>query len=246
MMMRIVALGIAWLVASGAAQAQTTITIEPDDYTGDISAVPGARLFTWRGTNSGPVYRRVLSVEAGSWAPTGSRVFGHDVTYQGEMSYHWDNLASWGGAWRCYQFAECSLFKVFGVRFYTPARTVKLLTTVRGEQAQDPVELWAFDTNGQRILQCRLNGITNEVLQTGVLPPPRYDNMPFTLRAPTCGAVVEVKNCRPYPNAPPGDCDYVVEMRVQRQAADIGFVWFGGTLLGNSHANVDTLTYTVP
>jgi hypothetical protein len=84
------------------------------------------------------------------------------------------------------------------------------------------------------------------VLQSGVLPPPTYYNVVQPVIGDTCGMVVEKKNCTPYPNAPPGDCDYVVEMRVQRKAADIGFVWFGGTLWDNSHANVDTLTYVVP
>ena len=42
-------------------------------------------------------------------------------------------------------------FKVFGVYFGSPARSVTIQTTIRGEQGLDPVELWAFDTNGDRV-----------------------------------------------------------------------------------------------
>jgi hypothetical protein len=242
---RIIALAIAWLFAGGAART-VTVTIEPDDYTGNISEIAhDVRLFTYRGvTGSRPRYQAVYSVEGGKWAPTGRRVFGHSVTYPGEVSYHWDNLSGLSGAWQCYHFNECGDFKVFGAHFDTPAQEVRVLTTMRGEQAPDPVELWAFDTHGQRILQCKLDGVSSEVLATGVLPPPRLS--PTLFKWMTCGGVVEVKNCATYPNAPPGDCDYVVEMRVQRHAADIGFVWFGGRLWQNTHANVDRLTYTVP
>ena len=51
-----------------------TITIEPDDYVGDISGVaPGARLVTIRdnGLGTGYVFQRAYSVEGGSWNPTG-------------------------------------------------------------------------------------------------------------------------------------------------------------------------------
>jgi hypothetical protein len=237
-----------WLAVGGAVALLTvavqaaTITIEPDDYAGDLSGVaPGARLVTVRdnGVGTGYVIQKAFSVPGGSWSPTGGRVFGHSVLGPGDLAYHWDNLASAGGAWECYANQNCGQFKVFGVYFRKPASSVKILTTMRGEQAMDPVELWAFDTNGNRILQCKLDGVDNEVLQTGILPPPRYYN-PVS-RTP-CGAVVEVKNCQ----SQAGDCDYVVEMRVQRKAGDIAFAWFGGRLWGNTHANVDALTYTVP
>ena len=52
----------------------------------------------------------------------------------------------------------------------------------------------------------------------------------------------EKKNC----SGDPGNCDYVVEMRLQRRTADIGFAWFGGLLYQNTHANADHLTYVVP
>jgi hypothetical protein len=226
-----------------------TIMIEPDDYVGDLSGVaPGARLVTVRGNSSGTgyVFQKAYSVEGGSWSPTGTRVFGHSVLSPGELAYHWDNLAGPNGAWDCYAFDNCGTFKVFGVYFGSPARSVTIQTTIRGEQGLDPVELWAFDTNGDRVLQCKLNGVaSSDVLQSGVLPPPRYYNLPFPTRANVCGEVLEKKNCSASPYALPGDCDYVVEMRVERKLADIGFVWFGGKFYYNSHANVDALSYTV-
>jgi hypothetical protein len=245
---RWIAVGATFVLLSAVVQA-ATIFYEPDAYLGEMSgAAAGARLVTLRGNDLGTdfAFQKVYSVEGGSWSPTGTRVFGHSVLSPGEQAYHWDNLAGPSGAWSCYQFGTCGDFKVFGVYFRAPAQTVKVLTTLRGEQALDPVELWAFDTNGQRVLQCRLDGITNEVLQTGVLPPPAYYNVPAPTDGLACGKVLGKKNCMPYPNAPPGDCDYVVEMRVQRRPGDIGFVWFGGTFWQNTHANVDRLTYTVP
>ena len=170
-----------------------TITIEPDDYVGDISGVaPGARLVTIRdnGLGTGYVFQRAYSVEGGSWNPTGARVFGHSVLGPAELAYHWDNLAGPGGAWNCYKFGDCIEFKVFGVYFRSPARSVKVLTTIRGQEALDPVELWAFNTSGERVLQCKLNGVaSSDVLQSGVLPPPRYYNLPVPTKANICGAV---------------------------------------------------------
>ena len=75
------------------------------------------------------------------------------------------------------------------------------------------------------------------VLNSGVLPPPVYVDS-----GNVCGKVIEKKNCS---GDDPGNCDYVVEMRVQRRVGDIAFVWFGGLLWDNSHANVDALiTYS--
>lgn len=245
---RVLAIGATVAVLTVAVQA-ATIFIEPDNYAGDMSGVaPGARLVTVRdnGMGTGYVFQKVYSVDGGSWSPTGTRVFGHSVLSPGEKAYHWDNIWGPGGAWNCYKFGACGEFKVFGVYLRAPAQSVKILTTMRGEQAMDPVELWAFDTNGERVLQCKLEGVTGDVLQTGVLPPPKSYNVPGPAKPGLCGTVLGKKNCMPWPNAPPGECDYVVEMRVERKAADIGFVWFGGKLWDNTHANVDALTYTVP
>ena len=116
---------------------------------------------------------------------------------------------------------------------------MKVLTTIRGEQGLDPVELWAFGTSGERVLQCKLNGVaSSDVLQSGVLPPPKVRQSAFSDQGQHLRRGIEKKNCM-YTNAYPGDCDYVVEMRVERTHADIGFVWFGGKFELNSHANVD-------
>ena len=56
----------------------------------------------------------------------------------------------------------------------------------------------------------------------------------------SCGTIVQIKNCS---GSQPGNCDYVVEARVQRRQNDIAYVWFGGNWFGNSWANVDKLTY---
>ena len=214
--------------------------VEPDDYTGDMSAVaPGARLNTLRRntTHDGFTLSKVYSVVGGSWAPTGTRVFGHTVPLNsGQPAHHWDNL---NGAWDCYTSQSCDTFEVFQAYFTEPVSEVKIQTTMRGEMAPDPVELWAFDTSGQRVLQCRLNGVDASTIQSGVLPPPHYVG-PLSL---PCGKVLEKKNCQ---SSSLGNCDYVVEMRVGRSAADIKFVWFGGRLDGSSFANVDALTYTKP
>ena len=109
---------------------------------------------------------------------------------------------------------------------------------MRGEQAMDPVDLWAFNDSGQRILRCRTNGIDQGVLNSGVL----FQSVDVDSGI-VCGKVVQKKkkNCS---GGSTGDCDYVVEMRVQRRVGDIAFVWFGGPLWDNTHANADALTYT--
>lgn len=248
MAIRNIAAGIAALFAAAPLLA-ATYSIEPDDHVGDIShAAPQARLITLRhnAAHDGFSHHPVLSVEGGSWAPTGSRVFGHAATFPGELGYHWDNLG-WLGAWDCYVYGPvCGEFKVFSAVFREPASSVKILTTMRGEMAMDPVELWAFDSDGQVLLRCHQQGVVGEVLQTGVLPPPHYYTHGIPIRArKDCGAVIEVRDCGEG-NTDPGSCNYVVEMRVERKKADIAFVWFGGKLWMNTHANVDLLTYTIP
>ena len=219
-------------LATAAVHAATVI-IEPDAYANVIAGGPGAKLFTLCPNAAGNAiaYQQVLAVAGGAWAPTGSKVFGHAVLSHGEVAYHWDNM---NGAWGCLTSGSCSDFKVLGAYFKEPLSTVRILTTMRGEQAMDPVDLWAFNASGERILRCRTNGIDQGILNSGVLPPPVYLES-----GNACGRVIEKKNC----SGDPGNCDYVVEMRVQRRAGDIAFVWFGGLKWDNTHANVDALTY---
>ncbi len=240
----------AMVAASFACAAQAAnYSVEPDDYTGSVTdAAPHARLVTVRNnaTFDDYIFQRAYSVEAGTWAPTGKRVFGNLPMQPGDLAYHWDNVSGPGGAYDCYAFASCGEFKVFGVYFRKTASSVEILTTMRGEQAMDPVVLWAFDKDGNLILKCEQSGVDNAVLQSGDLPPPYYVPLiPSRLEIP-CGGVKEVKNCDPSPSAP-YNCDYVVKMYVQqRHGPAIAFVWFGGKLWDNTHANVDRLSYTIP
>ena len=142
------------------------------------------------------------------------------------------------GAWGCVTSGSCnSDFKVLGADFKEPFGTVEdPHHHARGEQAMDPVDLWVFNDSGQRILRCWTNGIDQGVLNSGVLllPVDVYSGI-------VCGKVIQKKNC----SGDPGNCDYVVEMRVQRRVGDIAFVWFGGPLWGDiAYANADALTYT--
>lgn len=235
----LVALAIAMNI--GAAHAATVI-VEPDNYTGDISNVaPGATLstFRWNGAN-GFQYAAAYSVLGGSWSPTGTRVFGHRTTSSSEPAHHWDNLNE---AYSCDQGNPCPLkFYAFRVDLDTPTTKVSVLSTLRGEQAPDPVELSAFNANGVRLLRCRAVGVSNNTLQSGVLPLPRY----FSSSNPdpwgaACGVVVEKKNCV---GALPGNCDYVVSLSVTRRQSDIAYVMFAGPLFQNTWAPVDKLTYT--
>jgi hypothetical protein len=242
--MRRLCVASAAVTIAGAAHA-LTITVEPDDYAGiTMTNVPFmARLYLVRpnATNDDFAFSNVYSIAAdGPWAPTGTRVFGHSLLLTG-ASTQWDGIAV--GAKYCLEGLACTGFRVFGVYFQNAAHSVKVLTTLRGLAAQDPVELWAMDVDGNVIRKCRHMGVTQEVIQTGVLPPPRLYGQPFLGGvAPACGEVVEVKNC----SAGSFDCDYVIEMRISRSQPDIGFAWFGGKLDGNSYANVDKLTYSVP
>lgn len=229
-------LGIAF--AAGPAHAATVI-IEPDNYTGNISNVaPGATLSTFRYDNAGghtthPVY----SILGGSWTPTGTRVFGHRTFWPSETSHHWDALSY---AYQCEHDNDCFIkFYVFRVDFDAPTTTVKVLTTIRGEMAMDGVELQAFNSNGERLLRCRVHGVDQGILNSGVYPNPQYYSNANGYGG-NCGTIVQIKNCS---GSQPGNCDYVVEARVQRRQKDIAYVWFGGNWFENSWANVDKLTY---
>ena len=53
------------------AVSAATVTVEPDDYTGDMTGIaPGARLLTVRdnGLGTGYVHQKVYSVAGGSWS----------------------------------------------------------------------------------------------------------------------------------------------------------------------------------
>ena len=133
----------------------TTITIEPDNYVGVIGNVaPGAQLSTFRSNGLGGfVFHPVLSVNVGTWAPTGIRVFGHRTTSPSEPTWHWTDLAS---AYSCESAGFCAeKFYVFRVDFDTPTTRASVLTTVRGETAQDGMELHAYNAAGLRIQRCR-------------------------------------------------------------------------------------------
>ncbi len=224
------------LVATAADAA--TITIEPDNYVGLIGDVaPGATLSTFRTSGNSNVQTDVYSVAAGSWAPTGTRVFGHQAKPPGEPPHHWDNLSK--AYWCPFDPNLCSTpFYVFRVDFREPTREVSILTTVRGEQALDGMELQAFNDVGDRILRCHVFGVDNTVLQTGVLPGPRYV-VNGTPNGSACGKVIEKKNCIGHR----GNCDYVVKAILRAQHDEIHYAMAGGLLLGNSWANVDQLQY---
>jgi hypothetical protein len=239
-----IALG-AILTGMAVVSRAATATIEPDDYVGIVSNVhPGATLVTlyydlaggWSATHA-------YSVKGGNWSPTGGRVFGHRPLYAGNVLYHWDNL---NDAHACITNNFCgNNFFVFAAAFTTPTTTVEILTTMRGEMAMDPVELDVYDVNGNRT-RCRQQGIGLTILNSGVLPPPRiFDPAHPWINTP-CGEVIEKKNCATGPGALPGDCDFVVRMRIERRIANMTMMTFGGPLYLNTHANVDRLSFWVP
>jgi hypothetical protein len=229
------ALGLG-IVATAAEAAP--ITIEPDNYVGLIGDVaPGATLTTFRRSGDLNFQMPVYSVAAGSWAPTGTRVFGHQTKLPGETTAHWDNLSE--AYWCPFDPWTCSMpFYVFRVDFDEPAREVSILTTVRGEQAPDGIELQAFSEVGDRILRCHVFGVDETVLQTGVLPGPRYvvNGVP---NGSSCGKVIQKKNCVGHR----GNCDYVVKAILRAQHQQIHYAMAGGLLLHNSWANIDQLQY---
>jgi hypothetical protein len=223
----------------GAAHAAEVI-IEPDNYSGDVSNVaPGATLSTFRnGPLAGYQFTPVYSVIGGNWAPTGTRVFGHRTTSQGEPSQHWE---SQNAAYSCEQANACGdKFYVFRVDFDTPTTAVSVLSTLHGIHAIDPVELSAFNANGDRILRCRAEGV-------GSLPypAPRYVSLSNENDwGARCGAVLAIKNCVVSgPWASPANCDYVVSLNVRRVQSDIAYVMFAGVMFTNTFAPVDQLRY---
>jgi hypothetical protein len=229
------ALGLG-IVATAADAA--TITIEPDNYLGQIGDVaPGATLSTFRSLGMNSFTKKpVLSVLGGTWAPTGIRVFGHAKESASETIHHWDYLSK---AYFCEHFNMCDLpFYAFRVEFDTPTNLVSVLTTMRGEQAMDGAELHAFNEQGVRIMRCRVLGIDQGILQSGILPAPRYVVPNATGRI--CGSILAKKNCV---GASPGNCDFVVQLNVTHTPKDIKFAMFGGLLLENTWAPVDRLQY---
>jgi hypothetical protein len=235
------ALGAA--LCAGTANA-VTITIEPDNYVGVIGNVaPGAQLSTFRSNGLGGfVFHPVLSVNVGNWAPTGIRVFGHRTTAPWEPNYHWTDLAS---AYSCESAGWCDdKFYVFRVDFDTPTTRASVLTTVRGETAQDGMELHAYNAAGLRIQRCRMGPWNQASSNTGVVAPPRYV-VPAPAVGDLCGHTVLVKNCGSYGSGP-GDCDYVIQLNVRRVAGDISYIQFGAGNPTGTTSPVDKLQYWLP
>jgi hypothetical protein len=127
---------------------------------------------------------------------------------------------------------------VFRVDFDEPTREVSILTTLRGEQAPDGMELQAFNDVGDRILRCHVFGVDGTVLQTGVLPGPRYV-VNGTPNGSYCGKVIRKKNCTGHR----GHCDYVVRVTLRTQQDEIHYAMAGGMQYDNSWVNVDQLQY---
>jgi hypothetical protein len=242
-MNRIAGLALGAGLVMGTANA-VTITIEPDNYVGVIGNVaPGAHLSTFRSNGAGGfVFHPVLSVSGSTWAPTGVRVFGHRTTGPSEPANHWENLA---GAYSCESAGFCAeKFYVFRVDFDTPTTRASVLTTVRGDMAQDGMELHAYNNAGLRIQRCRMGPWNNSSIATGVVAPPRYV-VAAPLIGDLCGGTVSVKNCG-IVGPLPGGCDYVIQLNVRRAAGDISYLQFGGGNATGSFSPVDKLQYWLP
>ena len=240
---RIAGLALGAALAIGTANA-VTITIEPDNYVGLIGNVaPGAHLSTYRSNGVGGfLFHPVYSVSGGTWAGSGVRVFGHATMSASETTTHWENLA---GSYACSNSGSCSdKFYVFRVDFDTPTTRASVLTTVRGEMAQDGMELHAYNLAGVRIQRCSMGGWNPASSNTGVVAPPRYVVSP-PLIGDVCGGTVVKKNCGAYGSGP-GDCDYVISLNVRRAAGDIASIRFGGANGNGTISPVDKLTYWLP
>jgi hypothetical protein len=232
-------LALAIATSLGTAQAADVI-IEPDNYAGNVSNVaPGATLSTFRNQGStGYQFTPAYSVFGGTWAPTGTRVFGHSTTSAGEPAQHWE---SQNAAYNCEQFSFCGdKFYVFRVDFDMPTTRVSVLSTLHGINAIDPVELTAFNANGQRLLRCRATGV-------GLIPypVPRYVSLANENEwGAACGSVLQIKNCvLTGPWGSPANCDYVVSLNVRRWQSDIAYVMFAGVMFSNTFSPVDQLRY---
>jgi len=218
------------------------VVIEPDNYLGNVSNVaPGATLSAFRRSAAGSYqFTPALSIPGGSWSPTGNRVFGHSLIGTSDRAELWDNL---NGAYECEQSGFCfDDFRAFRVDFDVPTTNVGVLTTFHGWESPDPMELAAFNSDGERLLRCWVMGVHNGVLQSGVLPAPRYLDASGEATGPVCGTVIVKKNCGTFgPGA--HNCDYVVSLKVIRRQSDIAYVMVAGPLFSNTFAAVDKLTY---
>lgn len=238
------ALAVTGLALVAPSADATTITIEPDNYVGVIGDVaPGARMSAFRrnSTGTGFVFHRVHSVDVGTWAPTGTRVFGKKPQSAAEPSYHWNDLAS---AFQCESGISClDNFYVFRVDFDIPTNRASV-QTIFGEYAQDGMELHAYNSAGTRILRCRMDGWNPATDVTGVVDPPRY-MVPAPLIGAVCGGTVAVKNCAILGPVPSG-CDFAVKLSVARAASDIAYIEFGGGYATGTYSLVDKLQYWIP
>src|SRR5262245_50978284 len=91
--MQFLAIALAATVA-GAAQA-ITVTIDPDDYTGNMTNVaPGARLYTVHANaaHNDFAFSGVYPVSGGNWAATGTKVFGNFLSLTGPFT-QWEGIA---------------------------------------------------------------------------------------------------------------------------------------------------------
>ena len=240
---RVAGLALSATLAMGSANA-VTITIEPDNYVGLIGNVaPGAQMYNFRSNGLGGfLFLPVYSLNVGSWAGSGVRVFGHSIMSASETTTHWENLA---GAYSCSSGGSClDPFYVFRVNFDTPTSRASVLTTVRGELAQDGMQLHAYNVNGVRIQRCSMSGWNPASSNSGVVAPPRYV-VPAPAIGDICGGTVIKKNCGAYGSGP-GDCDYVIQLNVRRAASDIKYIQFGGANGTGTIAPVDKLQYWLP
>ncbi len=235
--------GLALTLTAGLACADI-VTREPDDYPlyTDLTNVgPGATLSTYHYNGMGGASFHPVYATYASWAPTGKHVFGHRQFLPSQTEYHWVDLM---GAYSC-GLGSCfgNDFYVFRVDFKQTTDHVGVMTTML-PHAADGAELWAFNTKGQRIAECRVRGVTNIELTTGVMKGAVYGsavNPPINPQT-ACGVNVIKKNCA---ISPIGECEYVITAGIQRINRDIAFVMWGGTSATWTTSPVDKLTYNL-
>jgi hypothetical protein len=231
------------MLGTAAANA-ALVTIEPDSFPPNSmvnSVGPGLALLTYRRSPTGygmaqPVYASPFTWSRSYAAPTGLQVFGHDPP--GDVD-HWAGLMQ---ADRCLRGVSCGIdFQVFVAVFTTKTSFVRARTTML-PWAADGAELWAYNSEGERIAECQVHGVTGTVALTGRLPRPTYGTRlaPPPTRPVVCGKVLQRVNCEP---DTVGDCQYMVELHISRPTRDIAFVMWGGVSTFDTTSPIDELTY---